>query len=169
MKRNLLLLLIIVVTTLTSSCNFDLTPSTVTHNISESKQKGFFKDEYYVDSLKVFDKRKPFIIESVWIEKGHTSTFDFWGNEAHRSIKTSFQIVFNMDDDSYFKNGDFLNTWVMYDAKHHPYGLDENMINIILPGRSIPAIIKFYVFRLKDAKPNYHQTDTVAEFVLKKL
>ena len=113
-KRMLIYLSFVVC--LFSACNLDYASQTISTSIIDSKEKGFFLFEYKMDSLVVRDKKKPFVVKKVWLEKTHTSTMSSLGNESYQTDETFNQVVFELDRGSYFTSGNHDN-WIISDEK----------------------------------------------------
>jgi len=148
-------------------CNVDYAPSMVSTSIAESQKRGFFLFEYKIDSLTVFDKRGLFLVRHVWIEKSHTSTMTGWGKETFQTDSTLYQIVFELDQGSYFKNNN-LDNWLISDDKGDLGGSENGMISINLKFKEKPERIRFQIDSLKIPGTFNHDRVKVAEFVLKK-
>ena len=147
-------------------CALDIAPRYVSDDIAESKKLGFFKFEYIVDSLQNIDKNKPFIIQSAWAEKAHTSTTNYWGKETYEQDPHNFQIVFEMAPKSYY-NIDNNSRWLMVDEDR---GLDggEGGLIYMSYSKAPPLPMKFKIYWQKSEVDFKHDTTKVCEFILKK-
>jgi hypothetical protein len=101
-------------------------------SIEESKRKGVFICEYFIDSVNYLNgDQSSFILEKAWGEKYHFLDLDNSGNEFDHVLDTCTpNIVLLLRDTCDYNIKNFMKTWSLEDDYKNPYGLTQGRMNI---------------------------------------